>query len=548
MTVKHQTSRKLVSALMIVVILAPLTFTINPPEARAQAGAVGCATAALLGAGAGVAAAAAGLNVPTFDLSTFTVQATETQKECLLDGIVVLLREVLISQLVKSVVTWINSGFDGNPAFITDLRGFLTDVVDETIGTYIDSSQLSFLCSPFQLDIKIAIRINFESVDREPACTLTDVVENIDDFYKRGFGGGWKGFIDANTITGNNPFFAYLDADVRIRGRIDKSLAIELEKLKWGDGFPGFEICDEEVPGESSCQTVTPGSYVNHTLNRYAADSGINQLELADEIDEIIGALAAQLSKQLLTGAGGLLGASRSSGGRNSYLSRTVSDTESRSLSASRRAFSLSTEGGGTTEDVYLEQKNLSLSALVVASSRIEDVISCYEEKIIESDKSALSSFEELGKLTPAERALAVSRIEQASSTISSNINPLRFQIERDIANSEDNIVILRDIGTRIDAATTQREIELINENELNPLVESGLLHTLGDVSKATQQKLDVNNLTDDINKQTTDRQRACDNFPRAIGSGSGVNDGGGGSDAGDGVGDGTGSGSGGGS
>lgn len=410
-------TKKFLALAIILSIVAPSFSLIKPELAHAQAiepvsglggggGAVGCATAGL-GAGVGVAAAAAALSVPTFDFATFTVQAAETSKECIFDGLAVLLREVLISQVVRSIVNWINSGFDGNPSFVTDLEGFLVDVIDETIGTYINSTQLSFLCSPFQLDIRIALIVNL-TLDREPACTLTDIVDNIDNFYKRGFAGGWVGFIQVNTTTGNNPFFAYLDADVKIRGRIDKNLKRELEELSWGGGFQGFKVCEDlDIPGEQSCQTVTPGTYINDSLNR-AAGSSINRLELADEIDEIIGALAAQLSKQFLTSAGGLLGSSRSSGGRSSYLSRTVSDAERRALSGSQRASSLAASNGDSVEEVYLEKKRLSLSTLILAESRVEDVISCYEAKIIASDRLSPTGFENpFLKLTPTERAFA---------------------------------------------------------------------------------------------------------------------------------------------
>ena len=57
----------------------------------------------------------------------------------LLDGIGWAIAKQIMSQMTQSLVNWINSGFQGSPAFITDLNGFLLDALDTAAGEYIRS-------------------------------------------------------------------------------------------------------------------------------------------------------------------------------------------------------------------------------------------------------------------------------------------------------------------------------------------------------------------------------------------------------------------------
>ena len=52
-------------------------------------------------------------------------------KEYFLDGIAHAIARAIVSSMVASLVDWINSGFQGSPAFITDLQGFLLETLDK---------------------------------------------------------------------------------------------------------------------------------------------------------------------------------------------------------------------------------------------------------------------------------------------------------------------------------------------------------------------------------------------------------------------------------
>ena len=68
-------------------------------------------------------------------------------KEFTLDGIVAGLLKTALKSITRSILNWINSGFKGSPAFVTDLDGFLLDLADQTAGDFIYGTKLGFLLS-----------------------------------------------------------------------------------------------------------------------------------------------------------------------------------------------------------------------------------------------------------------------------------------------------------------------------------------------------------------------------------------------------------------
>lgn len=239
-------------------------------------------------------------------------------KEYVLDGIAWSIAKAIVSQMVQSLVSWINSGFQGSPAFVQDLDGFLRNAADSAIGGYLEeiTGLGSFICSPFRLDIGIAIATQYQqSRVGQPArtCTLTGIIDNIEGFtsgVQGSFGqDGWNDWIDMTSSPEiYTPYGAYLSAEAGAQARILNTKGEELAKLNFGDGFLSGEIC-QAVSGstQQDCFISKPGKIIQEALT-FNLDSGRQALITADEIDEIIAALLGQLANQAITGAAGLLG------------------------------------------------------------------------------------------------------------------------------------------------------------------------------------------------------------------------------------------------
>lgn len=252
--------------------------------------------------------------------------------EEVLDQIVWRLANQIKQMLIQELLRWIDSGFAGRPAFVSDLSGFLLDLGDQIVGDFIWGNEtLAFLCSPFELNVKIALQVHYEQNRRNPyqaQCRLSEVADNIDNFLAGDFSsGGWQGWFELTTRPENTPFGAYFEAQAALNSRVDGAEERELAQLGWSDGFFSFKVCeggevefssadaDPAVTGANNarnCTVTTPGNAIAHALN-FKLELGERRLLEADEIAEILDAVFFQLANRVLTGARGLLGATSGS-------------------------------------------------------------------------------------------------------------------------------------------------------------------------------------------------------------------------------------------
>ena len=60
-------------------------------------------------------------------------QAKANNTKACIDAIAVAVARVTLQQLTESIVTWINTGFDGNPLYIRNRESFFTSIENESI-------------------------------------------------------------------------------------------------------------------------------------------------------------------------------------------------------------------------------------------------------------------------------------------------------------------------------------------------------------------------------------------------------------------------------
>ena len=300
-TVFSRVQKKCVVGVLLLALLVPV---VQPQEAVAQGRPVVDRLNVIQNTyAAGTSAVTAGL------------QNALNVKELTLDGIAYGLTRVVIQSMVRSIVNWINSGFQGSPAFMTDLQGYLNNIADQVVEDFIYGADLGFLCSPFELDVRIALATSYnrqrQGFGAQAQCTLDDVTTNIDNFLAGSFeDGGWAGWFELTQGETNDPNRAYFAAQLEMNAAIRNAQGEAVTELNWGDGFLSFKVCSDtqvQSGAETDCTITTPGTVIAAQLNETLAIGGRGLIE-ADEINEILGALLAQLAQQALTGVYGLLG------------------------------------------------------------------------------------------------------------------------------------------------------------------------------------------------------------------------------------------------
>lgn len=240
-----------------------------------------------------------------------------------MDLIAITLARTLIESILNSTIDWINNGFEGNPSFVTDPEQFFTNIADGIAGEFIEGSDLNFLCSPFQTQIRLSLRNAYSSggIGSDSyrfQCTLSDVVGNIDAFYDDFSQGGWDGWFSMTQNRSNNPYGSYVEARIELNSRLREALGLQKEQLSWNSGFLSFAPCERRAPDGVTClergPAQTPGVVIENQLE-HVLGTGVRQLELADEFDELVSALIGQLLQRFVFGAQGLVSGGGGGGG-----------------------------------------------------------------------------------------------------------------------------------------------------------------------------------------------------------------------------------------
>ncbi|MFA6404637.1 MAG: hypothetical protein WCW03_01395 [Candidatus Paceibacterota bacterium] len=229
-------------------------------------------------------------------------------KSFTLDKIASMIAKRILHQMTISIVNWINSGFEGSPAFLTNPESFFMDVGDQITGQFIsETGVLSKLCTPFGLDLRLSLAIGqAQLMDKRYACTLSTVIDNAmnaranvsinsspggatigdivngnilnnpnqlsvngrsanntRDFIEGNFSkGGWPAFIALTSQPQNNPTGAWLMAQSDLQSSIARKQNAINTDLNRSSGFLSWPKCE-------TLETLYPGDTPNYS---YASD------------------------------------------------------------------------------------------------------------------------------------------------------------------------------------------------------------------------------------------------------------------------------------
>lgn len=465
---------------------------LTPTPAAAFFNLGGCAASGAGGAASGALAHARAVPITNTTLETSAV--AQTTKECVLDGLASVLTQSLITATTNSIVTWINSGFEGGPAFITNYSVFLRGIANDTAVSFIQGSELGFLCSPFENPIRLALIRDYQrqnSFSQRISCSLGEGIGS--GFFNGDFSqGGWQAFFRIATEPQNNPYYAYLDAQSERDNRIVSAQTETLRQTSSG-GFLSKGECvfygnagltyDENgvqttvvTPNTHTAagcaaqggtwQVVTPGTTIETQLD-HVLGSGLRQLELADEIDEVINALLAQLSQQIFTSLDGLRGLSSGSAssavGGQSYLSRLSEDTDTGTFTQART--------------VLIDDISTAIDYEESYQDILGDVVAGYEAAQADFE-TAVNACNSSGNSTLG---------STASQTLTGDITPALERYKALRASSIDRVSALVALRSSAQNATDATTLNTVAD-EYEALLASGAVQTSGDIAFLAQE------------------------------------------------------------
>jgi len=283
------------------------------------------------------------LVMSTFSLPVFTPKAqaflgigdvtfvidTKAIIRAIMDGIAMKLAQKMTNDIVKSTVAWANTGFEGNPTYVTDLAGFAKRSADSAVGQFINDSKFKSLCTPFQGKIQLALRNSYYSPqDEQVQCSFTSIKGDLNSFYDDFSSGGWQGWISMTQNPNNNPYDVYMKSKIEMDSRLANTLGIQQKEIDINKGFLDTKDCIEKNPSDADIAeynqdpvgsmetgnpiatgsvrwdptkpggacikygpTKTPGSQIASQLEK-ALPSGMQKLVTVNHFEQLIGAFA----------------------------------------------------------------------------------------------------------------------------------------------------------------------------------------------------------------------------------------------------------------
>jgi hypothetical protein len=395
------------------------------------------------------------------------------------------LGKIAVQQITNSTVNWINSGFNGKPAYVQDYNKFFANVADQAAGSYLQSSGFAFLCSPFQLQVKIAVAQSYARRNNAPSCTLTQAVGNVESFLNGDFSqGGWGGLISFTTESGNNPFAAFMTLSGGLQNAEGQAQANATLDINLGKGFLSQTKCDSSG---KNCTIITPGSVIEASLES-SIDTNIKELAIGDSINEILAALQNALVSKIL--GNGLFNTNKASA-NNSVYAVNPAQTAATNLINEIRGVVTSAQQYGSVEqrtitDIQAQQQGLTtlLNCWLAASSSVT--------------------------LTPSQVASARTEGDAATQKIY-QLQALIDLHNQNITTANNSIANFQELQTGLILANTPADVTE-GQNTWSSIKATDLPHvyTGSDVISAQQDRASTQSNLTNINTETSAKLQQC--------------------------------------
>lgn len=425
----------------------------------------------------GTMSAIGGLYVPVNDAAVTLNTGYLIYKECSLDPLTKKIGEGITAGIVATGIKGAQTGNDGKPVFLTNYGEDLTLPVNKTVLAALQGPDAESICSTVKRRVvATVVRQHLEKQqprEKRLACTLqcseSDMRAMIEKSDPEAIQrcGGIQAYYELFLSPANTDMGAYIQLNRFKNEQAALREAQERFYVQTGNGFrPAEQIVDNVR------RITTPGSVIAGTLQQLVG-SGFRQLENANEIDQIIGALFSSLSTQLITDSRGLTGLTQSpSSGQPSYLDQLVSQS-----SATVRQYAVNTALGilstwRASEANILSAKNATASKLNEAIAQLRGAEKkCWDDPSIGIvDKVKAYAAAQGGGTLKIATSTAFS-----TAVIEASIEPVATSAIEQIRTSEQALRIIDQLIADVTNSGAQ-SVQAVAIQKLESLVKSGAI------------------------------------------------------------------------
>ena len=294
-----------------------------PPPGFSREGVFGCSQTGSYSMSVGALSAVGGAFVPVNDAAVTLNTGYLVYKECVLRGIVDRMRENATANLQRQILVAYQRGRNGQPLFSQSIPLESRAVSDKAVLDYTQSGQFNGLNPALRQAVSRAVVQNYMAARNKPnAAYGCSYAGNLNSVYSGNpDGGAWAG-LSALQNPACDPIFAYNIANEQVLGSAAYAVNNMLTRLEWDNG--NYPVMGTDADGNPI--VLTPGSIVGANALQ-ALQTGFDQLARANDIDQMVGALFAGITSQVIGDNKGLVGLTKPTGGIPSYLDQVVSQS-----------------------------------------------------------------------------------------------------------------------------------------------------------------------------------------------------------------------------
>ncbi|MFA7309600.1 MAG: hypothetical protein WC050_01710 [Candidatus Paceibacterota bacterium] len=290
-------------------------------------GVFGCSQTGSYAMSVGALSAVGGTYVPVNDAAVTLNTGYLVYKECVLRGIVNRMREDQTAGLLKKITVAYSNGRNGQPMFVQSLPKESRAVYTSSVSRDIQGDTLSPLNPAFQTAAKRAIvegyMAGINAPNRSLGCRYQGDLYQLQTQPTKASGNIWAG-LNAMAYPSCNPFFAVQAAKDLVMGNAASLWNDQLTQVGWGNGNYPRQVYD----ADGNLITVTPGYLIGAT-EQQALETGFAQLQNANDIDQMVGALFSGITSQVISDSRGLAGLTQNNGNQMSYLDQVIKESAS---------------------------------------------------------------------------------------------------------------------------------------------------------------------------------------------------------------------------
>lgn len=461
--------------------------SVSAPYSFQREGIFGCSYNGAYAMSVGSFSAQAGAYVPVADATVELNSGILVYQQCVLREVIDRMRESVTSALVKQNVAALLTGRNGSAMFVQQPSSeAVSQAMNPAVLNWLQKGGLNGVTDPQTRSLMVSAIATGYKAALSPDDLLGCPVTTNDALLKI-------------ATPGCTPLSTYWLAQTRANEVASAAANDLMIQWNWGRGFYPQQTTD----ANGNPLTTAPSTLVD-TIANQTVTSGFDQLQNANDIGQMIGALFAGLGTQVLSSSNGLTGLAQSSTGNPSYLDQLAAESSAGLRDAAVNAAITQLSASQQVEQQYFQILSSIAQTLTQTIGQIRaQENTCWNliiQKVcatpVTADKTCTAPVpactQTEGSTCPTGVTLHVATSTAYSqAVIDAQIAPLATSTAAQLVSSQNALTQINQLVQGV-TNTTSLDAQRIALQQLDTMIANHQLHSQPDVTTVSNQQQSV--------------------------------------------------------